>query len=163
MAECVKNENCQNQSHLNNEMLFGNDCSKCGTLTQYADDATYHIGNKLRNENQTKQTENLRNLGIFFNSNQLTINEDKTNLIEVMIKQKRGRLPKNPPKLDITNKNQEPETIEVSSHCRILGLNLQENLTWMSHLETGHKSLLPSLRSNLGGTEETEQNYTKKQ
>ena len=66
MAECVKNENCQNQSHLNNEMLFGNDCSECGTLTQYADDTTYHIGNKMRNENQTKLTENLRNLGHFF-------------------------------------------------------------------------------------------------
>ena len=67
-----------------------------------------------------------------------------------MIKQKRGRLPGNPPELEVVNNNMETETLKVKGHCRILGLNVQNNLTWNSHLESGTKSLLPGLRRNLG-------------
>ena len=67
-----------------------------------------------------------------------------------MIKQKRGRTQGNPPELTILNKDDIPETIKDSKECRILGMNIKNDLTWTSHLETGCKSLLPSLRKTLG-------------
>ena len=75
---------------------------------------------------------------------------DKTKITECMIKQKRGRTPRSPPELAILNDNQEQETLRYSNHCWILGTNIQNNLTWLSHLETGKKALLPDLRKHLG-------------
>ena len=111
---------------------------------------TFHVANKKRERNQTKLQDNLENLRLFMNTNKLTINRDKTHILEVMIQQKRAKTPGNPPELRTENNRQEPETIRYSGHLRILGINIQDNLTFKSHLETGKKSLLPSLRKNLG-------------
>ena len=75
---------------------------------------------------------------------------DKTQLLEVMIKQKRGRTVGEPPELTVGNNRQEIEIVKDKNHCKILGINFQNNLTWSTHLETGVKALLPSLRKNLG-------------
>ena len=136
---------------MRNQKLFGDQCDLCGNLTQYADDASYHIANKHRGQNQEKLSQNITRLADFLSSNQLTINKEKTHLVEIMIRQKRGRLPADPPpELQVLNNRNEIETVRNSDHCRILGLNLQHNLTWNSHLEDGVKSLLPSLRRSLG-------------
>ena len=150
MSEVVTDINCPNICHNDGKKLFHQECDHCGKLSQYADDATYHTASKHRVRNQQNLTQKLKTLGEYLNSNQLTINKDKTKILEVMLKQKRGRLPVNPPELQVINSDQEIETIKTSKHCRILGLNVQENLAWTAHLETGSKPLLPSLRKNLG-------------
>ena len=93
---------------------------------------------------------NLHKLADFLTANQLAINMDKTHIEEVMIKQKKGRLPGITLSLQVTNAKNEPEVVNTTGHCRILGLNVQANLTWTSHLESGLKPLLPSLRRNIG-------------
>ena len=40
--------------------------------------------------------------------------------------------------------------IDDSREFRILGANLQQNITWRKHLETGIKSTLPSIRKQIG-------------
>ena len=40
--------------------------------------------------------------------------------------------------------------ISDSLHTRVLGANLQHNMLWQAHLETGPKALLPSIRKQLG-------------
>ena len=75
---------------------------------------------------------------------------DKTHLMEIMIKQKRGRTLGQPPELVVQNSSQEEEVVPDSKVCRILGINLQNNFTWNAHLESGPKALLPSLRKTLG-------------
>ena len=150
LSEAVRNPNCNDPSHQLNEKLFGSDCEKCGKIVQYADDTTFHIGNKSRIIIQNKISENLNKLGEFMTANQLSINKDKTQVEEIMIKQKRSRQPGIPPKLQVPNQNQGIDIIATKGHCRILGMNLQENLTWNAHLETGEKSLLPSLRRSIG-------------
>ena len=152
MAESIKDPECQDQIHQQNERLFTPDCDKCGQLIQYADDANYHIASKDRVVIKGKLSQNLSKIGEFLSTNQLTINKDKTHMVEIMIKQKRGRIPPDPPppELQVLNSKNEIEIIRNQEHCRILGLNFQHNLTWKSHLEHGSKPLLPSLRKNLG-------------
>ena len=46
----------------------------------------------------------------------------------------------------------EPEVdkiVEDNSYTRILGANVQGNLIWQAHLETGEKALLPAVRKHL--------------
>ena len=79
----------------------------------------------------------------FLNSNLLTINMKKTKLTETMIKQKRGRTPGSPPKLTVQLEDSTHKTIRDEKFCRVLYLNIQDNLMWQSHLEAGSRALLP--------------------
>ena len=150
MSETIINVNCGDEAYENNDTLFGTDCKICGIVVQYADDATVHIANRQRQYNQIKLTEHLENLRLFLNSNHMTINMNKTHIIECMIKQKLGKTPGEPPEIQLFENNQPIELITDSSHIRILGMNIQTNLTFNAHLENGHKALFPSLRINLG-------------
>ena len=62
LAEVVRNLDCQNPVHLDDENLFGSDCNLCGKIVQFADDTTYHIASKHRDANQEKMNENLRKI-----------------------------------------------------------------------------------------------------
>ena len=150
MSESIRNPDCQDPSHLDKEELFGRECEICGNIIQYADDTTYLATNKHRQKNQDKLIENSENLKTFLNTNGLTINLDKTKIVEIMIKQKRGRTRGEPPKLTVWNSNQVAEVVEDTGQVRILGMNVQANLTWNNHLEQGPKAILPQLRKNLG-------------
>ena len=150
MSLVIENPNCQNPVHQKNDKLFGHDCNLCGTLIQYADDTTFHTANKHRQWNQIKLNQNLDNIGEFLTANKLTINKDKTHIMEIMIRQKRGRIANNPPELEALNDKDEIEIIKCKDDARILGMNIQKDLTWNAHLETGSKALLPSLRGNIG-------------
>ena len=125
-------------------------CEQCGNIIQYADDATFTITNKSRMRNQENLTINSSRLEHFLTTNGLTINLDKTKLLEIMIKQKKGRTKGEPPQLIVSDSSQQEVLIKDKAQCRILGINLQANLTWTNHLEVGPKAVLPTLRKNLG-------------
>ena len=150
LTESTRNPDCKNNIHLDNTKLFGWNCIDCGTVDQYADDTTYTISSKKRQNNQRKLTENLENIRTFLNTNMLTINMGKTKTIELMIKQKKCRMAGRPPTLTVRTEDNQIKEIEDAEVCRILGLNLQKNITWKSHLETGNKALLPAVRKCLG-------------
>ena len=97
MSTVIVDKDCNDPAHLKTDKLFGYQCQHCGNLTTYADDASYHIANKHRDQNQEKLVKNLDRLADFLTANELVINQDKTHLLEVMIKQKRGRMPPHPP------------------------------------------------------------------
>ena len=68
-----------------------------------------------------------------------------------MLKQKRGRTNGEPPSLVVPGT--EPGTMKVLKNRKsniIMRANIQENLLWSSHLETGEKALLPLIRKQLG-------------
>ena len=150
ITEVVKTQGCQNQSHLRTDKLFGEQCRDCGVLTIYADDSTYSISNRDRNRNQMKLTENLKLMEMFLEDNKLVLNIGKTAITEFMIKQKRGRTGGQPPSLIVKNEKGENELIKDKNSIRILGANLQNNLLWNSHVETGPKALFPRIRKQLG-------------
>ena len=71
-----------------------------------------------------------------------------------MIKQKRGRTPGNPPPphLIVPDPNKPGEMVKItdSKDFRLLGSNLQPNISWKAHLETGSKAVLPAIRKQIG-------------
>ena len=103
LAETVKDEKCTNQSHLEDNKLFTRNCINCGALPCYADDATFVFASNSRTINKTKLTENLQKIKIFLNDNTLCMNETKTTLLELMVRQKRVRIAGSPPTI-LTNR-----------------------------------------------------------
>ena len=110
---------------------------------------TQQVINRMKN--QDKINENLENLKTYLNDNELMLNVGKkTHLLELMIKQKRGRLQGQSPQLEVTTDSGEQKTIIDKRELRILGVNFQHNLGWKAHLETGVKATFPAIRKLFG-------------
>ena len=138
--------NCSNASHKEIEDdLFGMDCPECGRIICYSDDSTFVGAGKSRAENQAKLDKNMPIISDFLTANGMAINQGKTKVGEHMVKQKKIRVSGEPPTLVTQNKR-----IETSRFIRLLGGNIQDDLTWRGHLELGQKSLLPAMRSKIG-------------
>ena len=152
LPEAVKNnEECEDEVHVKeDDDLFGDDCTKCGKVTCYADDCTYVTMARTREENQRNLTRSMEKVADFLISNGMTINPSKTTISEHMVKQKTTRTPGDPPTLLTTLPNGEDKTIIASRFNRLLGGNFQDNLLWRGQLELGKKALLPILRTKIG-------------
>ena len=152
IPDTVKNSNCQHSSHENRTRLFSQNCLECGIIVQFADDLTLSISNKLRTSNQLKLNINLDRLEKFLANNELQVNASKTKILEMMIKQKKGKTLGSPPHLIVPDPKKPGEMVRIedSRDFRILGANLQQNITWRQHLESGTKSTLPSIRRQIG-------------
>ena len=159
MPMIVEDERCESPAHRNPEKLFGNNCTSCGKLPTFADDAVFLVAGRSRATLQDKIETKFEIIKQYLNSHGLEINDHKTSLTEFMLKQKRARLPGIPPDLTVgekfTNKNTgetkiKDKHINDSTSTRMLGMNLQNNLTWESHLLSGKKPLLPGIRKQLG-------------
>ena len=149
LPETVKEKNCQDHCHEDNDDLFGPNCYKCGILPTFADDSTVIVARKTQNENKIALKEKLNNISDFLQNNDLCINQAKTKTIDFMMRQKRSKIPHSPITLEIQTEN-ELKIIKNQVHVRFLGLNLQSDLSWRAHLETGYKPLLQTLRKRLG-------------
>ena len=62
MSEVITYINCPNGAHNNNKRLFGENCTTCGHLVSYADDATYQVASTNRTQNQLRINLNLARL-----------------------------------------------------------------------------------------------------
>ena len=71
------------------------------------------------------------------------MNQSKTTLLEVMIPQKRAKAKEHPPFLDMTYTDGENKRIIAEDHLRILGFNLQRNMSMQAHIESGEKISSP--------------------
>ena len=97
----------------------------------YADDATYQVTSKKREQNQMKFDENAVRIQEFMNNNELTMNLGKMTLTECMLKQKKGRTLRPPPVITVETGTR---TTKDKGTCRILGqlyrLILHGSNTW---------------------------------
>ena len=150
MTETTKREGCNNIVHQDTKSLFGQQCTDCGILSLYADDSTFTISSKDRNVNQDRIRKTLDEITLFLNDNNLVINQTKTSLTECMVAQKRGKTNGTPPHLIVEKEPGVLKKIENKEYTRILGANIQGNVLWSNHLETGEKALLPQVRKQLG-------------
>ena len=91
----------------------------------------------------------MKRISEFLKENYLMINLPKTLLTEVMISQKKTKTPGNAPSLIVKDGNQD-KLVEDKESTRILGANLQRNMSWNAHLESGAKALFPAVRRQLG-------------
>ena len=150
MSEVIIDPDCEDPAHSQNKKLFGENCRKCGQVVSYADDTTYQIDNKLRCQNQVKINKNLIKFEEFLTDNDLVVNMGKTSIKECMIKQKKGRLGGTPPQLVITTPQGTLKELKDSKNFRVLGANIQQNMGWSRHLETGDKAVFPKVRRQFG-------------
>ena len=111
---------------------------------------TYVVTTKTRFQAQSKITENTEKIKQFLTANSLSINLGKAELLETMIRQKRTRIEGNPPQLSVQKPDGQLKIIVAKESCRLLGSNLNMNMTWKHHLELGEKAILPTLRSTIG-------------
>ena len=150
MSLAVRNLGCQETVHQDNSTLFGQQCSTCGILSTFADYSTYTVTSNQRQSNQTSLLRSLDELECFLNNNKLVINFSKTSITECMIAQKKGKTTGTPPSLVVRGEDGEDDLVANKDYTRILGANLQANLSWIRHLETGKKAILPQVRKQLG-------------
>ena len=132
------------------EFLFGSNCQTCGNITSYADDATLTSISNSRITNQDKLKDGLNEIDKYLSNNKLAINRTKTMISEVMIGQKRARTGGTPPTLEEIEPDGSTKIIKCKSEIKLLGITLQDNITWGAHLETGEEAILPELRRTMG-------------
>ena len=92
MTEVTRDPECLNVKHQNNEYLFGETCNHCGMIKMYADDTTYVVSHKKREQNAIRIKKTLIEIEKFLIENEMHLNVGKTHLLECMIPQKRGNL-----------------------------------------------------------------------
>ena len=98
----------------NNSELFTENCSTCGQMPTYADDSTVMITSSSRFHAQERVIIIIERVKNFLSSNSLSLNLGKTEIVETMVRQKRVRLPGNPPQLSVqkTRRNSESDSGE---------------------------------------------------
>ena len=158
MPTVVEDDDCTEEVHRDTSRLFTKSCNSCGSLPMYADDGQYVHSSKSRLVNQVKLETSFQKIKDFLNANGLMINEWKTSITEFMTRQKRTSIGGVPPDLTVRgivkNKNGEVKLeenlITDTRYCQLLGVNLQNALSWEAHLSSGKKSVLPAVRRTLG-------------
>ena len=145
-------DDCNSFNHnLRSTELFPLNCAKCGNIPSFADDTTIVSSSNSRSTNQDKLVENMDKVNQFLTANKLTMNNSKTTISEVMVPQKRAKIPGHPPPhLDTIDKRGDPVRIQARKHLRILGFNIQDNLSHQAHISTGEKNLIGAMRQKLG-------------
>ena len=162
LPEVIVDIDCLDNTHKMDGKLFSDNCSNCGSLPSFADDATYVISKKTRQELQEKIDVNMDKIKKFLNNNDLTVNDTKTKLLEIMVKQKRNKVKGTQPIITTTDEKGDPLIIKPGMSLRILGGNFHRNLSWTGHIEVGESALLPALRKRLGALKHLSKGIPKK-
>ena len=150
LPSIMNKTDCTETVHDDKTNLFTDNCEKCGIIPTYADDSTIVISTSNRYEAQELIIDTTDKVKTFLDANSLSLNLGKTEILEAMVRQKRVRLPGFPPQLAVQNNDGTLKVITAKESCRLLGANLDRDVTWAHHLETGEKPLYTSLRSTLG-------------
>ena len=150
LTEAVKRADCTNTAHADKSKLFRRQCSDCGILTSYADNTMYTVCNKKREDNEERLKSSLEEITLFLRDNQLSINLPKTTITECMLKLRKGKTTGDPPSLLVEGELGVTKLVKDTKCMRILGANMQSNLGWQQHLETGEKAVFPRMRRQLG-------------
>ena len=111
---------------------------------------TYVISTRNRYEAQDKIKKKVMKVKEFLDANKMLINLTKTEIVEVMVRQKQTRLEGSKPQLLVTKRDRTIKVITAKEQCRLLGMNISQNANWKDHLEGGEKLLLPALRYLIG-------------
>ena len=146
----VNDDNCTNSVHTSNEFLFTENCENCGQIPTYADDSTVVLSTSSRFETQDKIISIIERVKTFLVANSLSLNLGKTEILETMVRQKRTRILGTSPQLTVTKPDGSIKVITAKEHIRLLGANLNRDVTWSHQLELGEKPVLKTLRSTLG-------------
>ena len=85
----------------NESDLFDDNCVKCGQIPTYADDSTVVLTTDNRFDAQTKIVSIVDRVKTFLTANSLSLNLGKTEIVEIMVRQKRVHQSGQPPQLTV--------------------------------------------------------------
>ena len=88
LPNVILEESCESPAYGEKSVLFPVICRSCGSLPSFADDATFVIETKKREDSQQKIVNDSEKIKNFLNSQELVVNLSKTTLLECMVKQK---------------------------------------------------------------------------
>ena len=135
---------CGDLVHGLKNRLFTENCKSCGSVPSYADDSSFVVTTKTRYLAQEKISSNIKKIKDFLDANTLSINLGKTEILEVMVRQKRVTIGGIAPQLTVTKPDGQLKVIVAGESCRLLGANLNKHMNWKHQIETGEKAVLPS-------------------
>ena len=152
LPSIINADDCTDDVHNvdDESSLFSANCEQCGQIPTYADDSTVVISTKSRFEAQEKIISITEKMKIFLSSNSLSLNLSKTEIVEIMVRQKRARLAGLPPQLSVIKPDRTLKIITAKDYCRLLGGNLNRDATWSHQLDLGDKAIMKTLRTTLG-------------
>ena len=150
LPNIVNEDDCDSDCHVQSNKLFNDNCNQCGSIPMYADDATLLVISKDRFTAQEILNTKIPKIKEYMDANALTINLGKAEILEIMVRQKRAHQTSAPPQMTVTNPDGSIKHISASSSIRLLGANLNSDMTWTHHIDRGEKALLPTLRMKLG-------------
>ena len=154
LPSLMDDDDCSNDTHtaaVNGESsLFTDNCDDCGQMPTYADDSTVVLVTQTRFQAQERIVKITERVKTFLTANSLTLNLSKTEIVESMVRQKRARIPGQPPQLTVSKPDGSIKVIIAKDNVRLLGANINKDATWTHQLHLGEKPVLTALRSTLG-------------
>ena len=124
--------------------MFRTQCTECGGIVCFADDATYSVIASTEEELSEKISLKFQQMSLYLTENRLCINTDKTHSMVMVTQQKRRHINTMTVKLETG-----VETITPSPVERLLGLQVHQDLGFGQHLVEGRNSLLCSLDTRI--------------
>ena len=115
-------------------LLYINDLQKASSIVKpimFADDTNIFFSDKHITSLFSTMNNELKNIQKWFNSNKLSLNASKTKYIFFHSQAHSGDIPLKLPKLEINT-----TTIVRESVIKFLGVLLDENLSWKTHIST---------------------------
>ena len=115
-------------------LLYINDLQKASSIIKpimFADDTNIFFSDKHITSLFSTMNNELKNIQKWFNSNKLSLNASKTKYIFFHSQAHSGDIPLKLPKLEINT-----TTIVRESVIKFLGVLLDENLSWKTHIST---------------------------
>ena len=136
--------------HQDKSSLFGRQCKTCGIMSIYVDNLTFLVSNGQRLSNQLRLRSVITEISQFLQDNYLVINLSKNFAHQSNDFAEKNKDSGNmPPSLVVRDGNVN-KLVQDKNYTRILGANIQLNMNWQAHLESGSKVLLPGVRRQLG-------------
>ena len=142
--------------HEDHELSFNEpktNCSSCGGLVNFVDDATYTYACKDPAEMSAKLDTKYKVISEYMASNKLVINGDKTHLLVMGTRS----MDANRAQVALHAGN---HTILPSTTEKLLGCDIHEGLKWGHHIRLGEKSMLMQLTSRVNALRKMAVNAT---
>ena len=123
-------------------LIFINDLPNCfdtAKTTMYADDTTLTFCASDTNSLESQINSELKQLNQWLVANKLTLNVSKTELMIITTRQKRTFID------DTLNVNNSGQPVNRVMSVNMLGLQLEQSLSWTKHKEHIYKKVAPAL------------------
>ena len=127
--EVIHEPECTEGQEEGGSIRFKTTCNICGAIVCFADDSTYTVISGNSDTLTNNLTEKFRKMADYLGSQRLSVNQDKTHLLLLTTWQKRRNVIG---RVTITT---EEEVIEPTDREKLLGIELEENMGFGSHID----------------------------